>query len=913
VALRSRHLLFGSWLLALFLAAGLAESQATVVLTGLAPPSELSPRQTVSLVVLAENRGDAPWSGRLDPDLPPGWRLLVPPVEMTLAPGESAPQVFTFQVPQNAGAGSYAINVLGEGGIVRAEFRLRVIEQADIDVLLLEAPQLVVDGEYVAVFAVRNEGNVNAALKLSVEDDLGLRLRLELDELLLRPGETREIAVRVEVPADLGRSEDHRLTLRAEGEGAQAQPLVASARSTVDLIPLRADFSVARHTFPLRLRSTAAVSLDKLPAGPAAAVRGAEFELNGEGKLWDRQAGTFSVRLRTGLRGSQRRSILDYRNDRFRVALTSQVIRSMPLFPELLDAGLSAGAELSPADYLRLEAEAFVLSGESGDSVGGSVRFDYEEALRGSVHVVAGEQESHFGTRWQIVPDSGRPPPAGRATEIDVEYALRRKGSGEVGRALWIGAGIETEPLDLSVGMRALEGGYDDRDFDSSTLTSTASYSFGVSFPREVEIRYRLGSEYRLGTMSSGPRVIERQDSRVELGLEGTLAGVDVGLSYAHEHQADHGESSRNWWADDIGVSAGAFLEADTQLQQRLGLRRETGSDIAGARYSYSYSAGMRAPYEGGHLTAEVELDYSREQRFFNRLNLRTEWSGPLTSELELTADGNWGIAGDRVLQLGFETRHRPDRARLLTLGMEANLYRSRSAGLSLRLAYVDAFDVPLGPLSTVGSVSGTVEDSQGRPLSRLVVRLAGRSAVTQEDGSFHFPGVPEGSHQLVVHSDSLARNELTVPASPIPVEVRAGSNARVDFQVVNAARLTGRVSFHVPAVRDSAVVYGIGRPERESELVAGILVELSNGSTTVRGVSDARGRFEFARLPPGEWRLLASAAHLSELYRLEPAEQKLHLESGENLVTIEIRPQARPIRLIEGGLVEDGEGSAPE
>ncbi|MEX2542112.1 MAG: NEW3 domain-containing protein [Trueperaceae bacterium] len=905
----ARKVLRHSWLMSVFLVVGIVDSQANLNLTALAPPTELAPRQTANLVLMAGNIGDDAWNGTLEPQLPAGWRLLVPPVRMTLAPGETTTEVFSLLVPQHAEAGSYTITVLALGGEAAnsVDFEVRVVAVADVEVLLLDAPGVVVAGDYTAVFAVRNGGNATAALRLTAEDNLGLRLELEVEEIHLEAGETREIAVRVGVPSDLSRSEVHLLTLRAEGMDMQPQSLGGVAEATVDLIPHESDVSSARHSFPLKLTSTSSINLGQLGGDPAAAVQRATIEVDGQGKLWDRQPGAFRIRLGTGLGSAQHRALLEYRHDEFRISLGRQSISPAPLFPELPGVGVSAKAELWPINVLRFSAEAFMLAGESGAGFGGSARFTLEESLRASAQIMTVDGESHFGTRWQLLPKPNSASPAARALDLEVEYAGRQDASGQAGRALWLGGGIAEGPLDLDVGFRARESGYDDEQSDRSTFSAAASISFGVNFPSNLEISYRLDSEYRTGTMWFPPRVIEQQDSRVEIGFDGTIAGADLGLEYTHEYRATIGETSRESQDDEVSVSVGTFLD-DTQLQQRIDLRRRSGTAVDGARYSYSYSAGARSPAAGGKLTSEVELGYSRDERSFTSLNLRTAWSGAVTPDLEVIAGGDWGLVGDRVLRLDLEGRYVPDAARKLTITMGGNLYRSRSAGLTLRLAYSHDIDVPLGPLSTVGSVSGTVVDANGEPLDLRVLRVAGRSAVTQEDGSYLFPAVPEGTHQLIVHPDSLARRELTVPASPLPLEVQAGSNVQVDFRIVDAARLRGQVSFVVPAGGENTAVYGIGRPEREAELVSGILLELRGGQSVRRATSDGRGRFEFGRLPPGEWRLVATAPHLSDLYQLEPAEQTIDLTSGENTVVIELRPQERPIRFFEGGVVGDGE-----
>lgn len=906
------HHLFRRLLFAVLLLSAVAHSQPDLALAVRAPASDVAPRQTVNLVVVLENRSEGTWEGLLQTDLPPGWRLLIPPAPASLAPGESVSQVLTLLVPRNADAGVHVVSVRAASS-AQAEARITVSALAELKAVVLQAPELVVANPYKVTFLLSNGGNLGADLTLSVDDNLGLPLVLQAEEISLPAGETREVVVSVDVPADLSSSAVHRLTLTAEDKGGQkpssgSAALHAMAVATVDLIPLRSNAASAYHTFPLRLEASAQASLRQLADGPPLALDRAEVRLSGEGKLWDRQPGTLRLQLGTGSGSQQQRALLEYRSEEFRVALGRQRIVPTPLFPQYRGIGLSVGAAIWPTSALRMTADGFVLAGENESNFGVSSELTLEESLRGSLQLAATEEDTHFGMRWQILADPASASPPVRVSDLDVGYAVRVNGTGQQGRALWLAGGVAAGPLDLEVGFKAREGSYADQDVDSTALSVDFALGFGALYPSDLSVRYRANRSYALGSLIYGPRPLERYDGRLEVELDGTLAGTELGLEYLLESQENLLVPDSHRRLDRFSVSIGTFFEADEQLQQRIALTKESDPSFQRPRYSVTYVAGLRTPSLGGNLTSEVDLRYSMEQHSFSRLDVGTEWSGPLQAEFELRAAGRFGLVGDRVTELEVEGRYAPDDKRRLTVELLGTLYRSRSAALKLKLAFVHAFDVAVTPLSTVGSVAGRIVDAEGNPLERLVVRIAGRSAATQQDGTFLFPAVPEGTHQLTVHPDTLSRSQLTLPATPLSVQVDAGSELRVELRVVEAARLQGSIRFVVPERKEDDVVYGMGRPEEESGLVSGILLELTNGETVVRAVSDKQGSFQFAGLPPGRWRLAPVANHLPDLYRIAPSERTLDLVSGVNEVVFELLPAARPIRIFEGGVVESGE-----
>jgi len=193
-----------------------------------------------------------------------------------------------------------------------------------------------------------------------------------------------------------------------------------------------------------------------------------------------------------------------------------------------------------------------------------------------------------------------------------------------------------------------------------------------------------------------------------------------------------------------------------------------------------------------------------------------------------------------------------------------------------------------------------------------LVVQLGGLSVLTQEDGSFTFPAVPEGNHLLLLSAAAARPEMLAVPALPYRIEVRAGETVVAEFGIVRPAAVQGQVRFvqaeqrsenGASAAPGEDIIFGQGRPEEEAKLVQDLVVELRNNGKVLHTRTDAEGRFQFQTLPPGKWRLTVVRGSLPDLHRLEPQTRSLTIAPGETArVEVKLVPVARSIQFMEGG-----------
>jgi CarboxypepD_reg-like domain/Carboxypeptidase regulatory-like domain/TonB-dependent Receptor Plug Domain len=214
---------------------------------------------------------------------------------------------------------------------------------------------------------------------------------------------------------------------------------------------------------------------------------------------------------------------------------------------------------------------------------------------------------------------------------------------------------------------------------------------------------------------------------------------------------------------------------------------------------------------------------------------------------------------------------------------------------------------------STIGGrLTGTVTDSTlGTPLAdaRIVIPGTPLFAITNSEGRFFIPDIPAGSYSITFTHPRLDSLGVTPGAVSIRLEPGEGADIRLYVPVAPGARpaapppaQTRRAVTPPPPPRPSAregptafvgsiVDASTGRP------IAGALLQVRG--TSVRNVSDDRGRFVLWGVTPGEHTL--DVEMLGYAKRAEPvtaiAGKTLELSVGLSTQPIELDPISVVVR----------------
>ena len=854
-----------------------------------APVAEAKPHQAVSLVVKVTNHRRVPLAVSPQHGLFQGWTMVVPPEELTLAPGESQIVPFTVLPPGDVAPGSYTFPLAYRGPqadeSAEALFTIVVPPVRRLEAKVLKAPGYALAEPYSVRFAVRNAGNGPEEVALSISDNLGMQLSLQPETVHLAPGETAEVVASVAVPSDLPQPERQRLTLTAKG-GSDTDTAV-TARATVDLIPQQLDEFSAFHTFPLRVRLSGDTSALANPLG------GTTVEVSGSGKLWDQDPGRFRLRLSNTMDLGATKNLIEYRHPDFRLAAGDQNFSLSPLVTGGNGFGVNAQAQLDIAAAVEIGVQALAATGSSSHfGLGSTVTLFSQADILAYTLVPVGQAGVVWGARARLFPDVNGIASLG----LEAEYARQPNVSASAFRTE---AAVVAGPVSFGLDWRRTDVGFRGASNDACSFGVTGAVELLDTPPITATAFFQQKAKVNPEALSA----VEAEHRQAKFGgsLSGELYGIGWSLNF-EQQQVDHGgERSGD---QRLRFAMTLPLTDDVSVRQELSWK----SDVrAGALVGYS--AAGQAPLFAGRVRPELGFAYDPDGSRLAQLELGIGWRGPIGKALQLDVGAHYRLTGAERLRVSLAGDYQLGDGHALDVEASGRLYRGRDPSLELALGYSFPLDVPLTRLSTVGQVGGAIRDEGGGGMPGLVVQLAGQSAVTQGDGSFRFPAVPEGEHYLSLGGGALRLSQLTLPPLPHKITVAPGDEHQVDLKVLASATVQGQIVLASPPTETEqdgdAVIYGSGRPEPPAELVRGLTVKLRSGTGVYQTVTDAHGSFEFSHLPPGEWQLQVSTRGLPEHHRLDPESQAVSLQPGD-AVSVEVRliPVARTFEIIDGGEV---------
>jgi hypothetical protein len=220
---------------------------------------------------------------------------------------------------------------------------------------------------------------------------------------------------------------------------------------------------------------------------------------------------------------------------------------------------------------------------------------------------------------------------------------------------------------------------------------------------------------------------------------------------------------------------------------------------------------------------------------------------------------------------------------------------------MAVALEYSIPLGIPLGTDRSSGLVRGRVLERGERGVPGALIMLGSFAAITDDQGRFAFNDLGPGYYTLSLDRASVGIDKVSSIALPLEVNVRGGSATPVTITLVRGATLHGQVRiFEGSNVVESDSAALTERPVSDRGLVA---ISLTNGSETLRRVSDERGRFNFSDLRPGRWTMRVDPLDLPENLRIATPETTVDIAEGAS-VTLEVRllPRRRSIRLIQQG-----------
>lgn len=881
----------------LLLAAGpAATAQPTPVeiRSGAGPTVRAQPGALLTLPVQFVNAADRRIDVLPSTDVPGGWRRVADPTRLTLFPGGNDLQLLILSVPRQARAQEHRVTVRAtvDGDTVQARFEFRVMVERSVSVetILLDAPRTIVAGTTAEfVYQVSNRGNDTARVSFNARSSRGYLPSVAPRAGRLPPGANARI--KVSLPSDAGErlKASHMLefTTTLLPEGTDQRITTPS-----DVVPRSPVAELKKHELPLfaTVRTT--------NESGRSAIQG---EIVGGGSVF---AGS-GDRLNFIFRGPETQTVSvlglrdEYRVD-YSIGGSSFTVGddSYALTP-LTDLGRTAVGARVENRFGRARGGAYVnqtrYSGPVGRQAAGWFRYPVTSDIEAGVNYL--HRNDRILADLFTLAASGR---AFRSARFDIE-AGRSTGSRGADHALMMQLrGLEPW---MSYDLRFVNAGPDYGGYYRGVRFS--SINLAGRTDRDVRLEFSARDEYRTPEVDTTFGKIPRS-TFIQTGVGYTNL---ITVSYRTATMSDPISASPFDRRQDIIELRSAldlnllFLTASAEfgserdravhtvaptrrVQSSLSFRPSPGQ-------TYTLSADLeRSPDATTGIVAErVSANLMASYVIFERTMANVSMFG---SRLTGPSAQSYAMF-ETSLEHVFPSSHR----------LRFQGRQSVTSGLEPEMAVALEYSIPLGiPLGTdrsSGLVRGRVLERGERGVPGALIMLGSFAAITDDQGRFAFNDLGPGYYTLSLDRASVGIDKVSSIALPLDVNVRGGSATPVTITLVRGATLHGQVRiFEGSNVVESDSAALTERPVSDRGLVA---ISLTNGSETLRRVSDERGRFNFSDLRPGRWTMRVDPLDLPENLRIATPETTVDIAEGAS-VTVEVRllPRRRSIRLIQQG-----------
>lgn len=841
------------------------------------------PGRSVTAAFLVSASSPAAATVYAEVEVPEGWRTVSGGGSLRVGPGERRAQLVSVVVPAGAGPGAYVVHLAARAGYAtgRDSVLVDVAERRGLVVRLLAAPRFAPAGRgYAADFLVANAGNVESRVRLAARASHDLPARADSALLRLPPGGSREVRVSVAT-----RGVDHALVheVRLEASDAADPASTAAASGRVELVPggaarsgrVPADLVVHAAALggaglPLSLAGSGA-----LPGGSGTRL---DFDLRGRGA--GLVGATASDRYSARLRGRG-----------FDVFLGDQLYTLSPL-TEPGRPGFGAGGRWSTgpwsvAAFAQRDRRLPGTAPRYGASLGYAAR---PGALSLNALSVPGEGLAAT-MRALLHPFDG--------AALDLEFGTGTTGA-EAGGAYSVRLYGTGSWLAYTLHRARAAAGFPAPEGWTAQDRASVRLQPGGGF-------YLAGYAARFAADAFGAGAGERAAGAGESWRVAAGRGGGFAAEYRHDLRTGAGSAA----APDLETRSLTLRASRTLGPLTLSPHAEVGSAgdpgspgaplrvvglwsalrLGGSSFSAGVERSLR-PVPGGASVDRLRGSADATLRAGGATTLRLAARGEL--------DRSGAAGADRGLEAEVE-RQLPGGHRLVARARAA----WREGGLAraplFLLDYVVPLRLPVPRGLAGGRAAGAVVDAaDGRGVEGVLLRLAGRAAVTDRHGRWSMEGLPPGTHYLEVDRLSLGLDHIPEAPMPLRVEVADGRTARLDLRLARSTRVLGSVR--------RATASGQAGGE------AGVEVTLSRGPERHRQTTDSRGGFDFPDLAPGRWLLTARHPALPAGHSLTPDTVQMELAPGERReVSLRVVARARPVRIIAGGeVVVEAEAPRP-
>lgn len=890
---------------------------------------ETEPKAVVTTAFRVTNLSSLEQEFEAEIDLPEGWKLITREFPFSLSPNQTEITLISFHVPSYALAGKYTLTyrVHSRDNPSLSDlytFTVIVLTVRKLDIQVIKKTDYAIAGEkYSILYQVKNRSNQTELFRIAISNHDDLKLFMDRFEYSLKPGESTQISVNIQSDENIKRQ--IKQVIFAELISKTTEEIMASVSSKVIIIPRNIKRSLPYRYYPIQ------TSLKAFRTFNMEDKYGFQLDVKGEGTLDEKKEKNLEFHLRgpsaygKSVLGRYDEYNAHYYTDKYSIKLgdfrysLSQLTehsrygrgiqgsinlnnfkvggyfeKSRWMFGPTREIAGFVDYYLNDDNYIGINYLNKKDDKQINDiySVEGNVKIfkDTDIQLEGSVSNKNGKTE--YARLFSL---SGLE--KGYAYSLRYIYATRNF-PGYYRDTKYIIANLSV-PI---ISNLRLSGRIQDqkRNFDLDTTRYSAPYTKQYTFG----LNYNLKSNFRFSVLMRQRSSEDRLPARLfDYEEDGFVLQLDSRLKYV-------GFSFYTNW--------GETYNKITQKSAEMVRYRFSSSLYLNKwqRYSFYAMYDKSSIYRIGNskrwiLGMDCNIHFS--DKFYFSLRYKTNSS---TEEYYTNRDLLEGY-----LRYRLPNDHRISLQCRQTL-LKNSIDKKETAFL---LNYQAPFNVPIGLKKYVGSVSGKVYNMEtGDPLKNIIIRLNNFSVVTDDNGKFIFPALNPGKYLLSVDKASIGLDKITVPDTPISLEVLPKEEKELTINIVKGAILSGQINIYKYVSADDSslkkqiIIEEQGKTIRKFYLVGegkdgrslyknggipNIIVEIQNEDRVLRVVTDGHGQFKFSELKPGTWRVKLYDNNLPPYHKFEKEMFKVGLEPGDkHELQIKVFPIKRKIRFRNSG-----------
>ncbi|MFO7891623.1 MAG: carboxypeptidase-like regulatory domain-containing protein, partial [bacterium] len=763
---------------------------------------ETEPKAVVTTAFRVTNLSSPEQEFVAEIDLPEGWKLITREFPFSLSPNQTEIKLVSFHIPTYALAGRYTLTyrVHSRDNPSLSDlytFTVVVLTVRKLEIQVINKTDYAIAGEkYSILYQVKNWSNQSESFRIVISNHDDLKLFIERYEYTLKPGESIQIPVNIQSDKDI--KKQIKQAIFAELISKTTEDIMTRVSTKVIIIPRKIKRSLPYRYFPLQtsVRTFRTFNMED--------KYGFQLDIKGEGTLDEKGEKNLEFHVRgpsaygKSVLGNYDEYNVHYYTDTYSIKLgDSRYSLSQLTENSRYGRGVQGIMNLSKFKFGAYYEKSRWMFGPTRE-IAGFVDYYLNKDNYVGINYLNKKKDDQLNDIYSVEGNFN----ILKDTDIQLEGSVSNKNGKNEYAQLFNLSGLEkgfSYSMRYIYATRNFPGYYRDtkyitanvnvpifsnlrvsgriqdqkRNFDLDTTRYSAPYTkqydFGLNYNLKSHLRFSLMMRQRSSEDRLPAHLFDYEENGYVFQLDSRLKYV--GFSFY-----------TNWGETYNNITQKSAEMVRYRFSSSLYLNKWQ-------RYSFYAMYDESSIYRIGNSkrwTLGMDCNIHFSDKFYFSLRYKTNSS---TEEYYTNRDLLEGY-----LRYRLPNDHRISLQCRQTL-LKNSIDKKETAFL---LNYQAPFNVPIGLKKYVGSVSGQVYNMEtSEPLKDIIIRLNNFSVVTDKNGKFIFPALNPGKYLLSVDKASIGLDKITVPNTPISLEVQPKEEKQLTIDIVKGAILSGQINIY--------------------------------------------------------------------------------------------------------------------